>query len=305
MNIKQDKPSLSVLILTFNEERHIERCIKSVDLIAKNIFIIDSFSTDKTVEIAKKLGAEVLQNQWPNNHSVQFNWALENCNIKTKYVMRLDADEVISSKLANEIKEELLQVNDIRGYILNRGHIFLGKKMLHGGTYPTQLLRIWEHGRGYCENKLMDEHIVFNGDYKTKILKGSFWDHNLNNITWWIEKHNGYAIKEAIEQLNKKYNFLNENQETLDNEEFSIKKFLKHQFYEKLPKSLRSFLYFHYRYIFRLGFLDGYQGLVWNFLQGFWYRFLVDVKVYEIEKKAKELNISIKEIIKEEYGFKL
>jgi hypothetical protein len=72
-----------------------------------------------------------------------------------------------------------------------------------------------------------------------------------------------------------------------------------------MPKSFRSFLYFNYRYIFRLGFLDGYQGLVWHFLQGFWYRFLIDVKVYEIEQKAKKEGKNIKEIISEEYGYKL
>lgn len=296
--------SLSVFILTYNEEQHIQRCIDSIKDIADTVFIIDSLSTDKTVELAEKNGAIIYQNKWPDNHSKQVNWALENCDIKTKWIMRLDADEVLTSELAQEIKNELLKENDVKGYILNRGHIFLGKKMLHGGNYPTKLMRIWEHGRAYCEDKLMDEHIVFNGDYKTKQLHGSFWDHNLNNITWWTEKHNGYSTKEAVMQLQKKYN-TDDTVANNSNKQSKLKRFLKHSIYEKFPKSLRSFLYFLYRYIFRAGFLDGYQGLVWNFLQGFWYRFLVDVKVYEIEQKAKEENMSIKEVIKKKYGYDL
>ena len=295
------KNDLSVLILTYNEEKHIQRCIENVKDIATEIFIIDSFSQDKTVEIAKKNGAIVLQNKWPDNHSIQFNWALENCNITTKWVMRLDADEVVSPGLSEEINVELLKDNNIKGYILKRGHIFLGKKMLHGGNYPIKLLRIWEYGFGYCEDKLMDEHIVLNGDYETKILSGSFWDKNLNGIAWWTEKHNSYSTKEAIMQLrNKSYHNVNNKQSGLKS-----KNFLKYLVYEKLPKSLRAFIYFNYRYFVRLGFLDGYQGLVWNFLQGFWYRFLVDVKVYEIEKKAKKNNLTIKEVVKNEHGIDL
>jgi glycosyltransferase involved in cell wall biosynthesis len=297
--------SLSIIILTYNEEQHIERCIASVKSIATTIYVIDSFSTDKTVELAKANGEIVLQNKWPNNHSKQLNWALENCDIQTKWVMRLDADEVVTPELADEIKGELSNANgEVKGFILNRGHIILGRKMMHGGTYPTRLMRIWEHGAAYCEDKLMDEHIVFNGDYEAKLLKGSFWDHNINNFTWWIEKHNSYSVKEAVMQLRKKYN-PDVKDTTSSNKQSKVKRFLKHNIYEKFPKSLRSFFYFIYRYIFRLGFLDGYQGLVWNFLQGFWYRFLVDVKVYEIEQKAKEQNISVGEVIKKEYGYEL
>jgi len=293
------KPSLSIVILTYNEQQHIERCIDSAKDISNDIFIVDSYSTDETINLAKNKGAIIYQNKWPENHSKQVNWALESCDIKTKWVMRLDADEVIDPDLAEEIRFELSVDNNIKGYILNRGHVFLGKKMIHGGNYPVKLLRIWEYGFGYCEDKLMDEHIVLNKDYETKVLKGSFWDHNLNDITWWTEKHNSYSTKEAIMQLQNKYG------DTIPNSQNSFKRFLKYSVYEKLPKLLRAFLYFSYRYFIRLGFLDGYQGLIWNFLQGFWYRFLVDVKVYEIEKKSKENNLTIKEIVKNEYGYDL
>ena len=299
------KNNISVIILTFNEEKHIARCIESLLKITNEIFIVDSLSTDQTIDIATRLGAKIYQNKWIN-YSIQLNWGLENCNIKTKWVMRFDSDEVLTPELCNEINEEFQDDSDCSGYVLNRGHIFLGRKMIHGGSYPTKLLRIWKYGEGYCENKWMDEHIILKHQGKVKYLSNPFWDHNLNNIGWWTEKHNGYATREAIDQLNKKYNLFDiektENDTTMQSK---VKKILKNKIYEKMPKSIRAFLYFNYRYIMRFGFLDGYQGLAWHFLQGFWYRFLVDTKVYEIEKISKEEKISIQEAIKQEYGYKL
>ena len=295
-----NKLSLSIIILTYNEQKHIRRCIQNVQEIAEEIFVVDSFSSDETLSIAKELEAKIYQNKWPNNHSKQMNWAIENCNIRTKWVMRLDADEILDEILVEEIKNQLSKDSDFTGYFLNRGHIFLGKKIFHGGNYPIRLLRIWKHGFGYCEDKLMDEHIVLTKDsYRTKLLKGTFWDHNLNNITWWINKHNIYSTKEAIMQLQNKYAKPKENSKN------NFKRFIKYAVYEKLPKSIRASFYFIYRYFIRLGFLDGYQGLVWNFLQGFWYRFLVDVKAYEIEKKAAENNKTVREIIKNDHGYDL
>lgn len=290
--------NLSVIILTHNEEIHIERCIRSLNSISDKVFVIDAFSSDRTAEIAKNLGATVHSKKWPGSHFEQLNWAIENCNIKTKWVMRLDADEIISLELAEEINSELSKNGSIKGFILKRGHIFLGKKILHGGNFPIKLLRIWEHGFGFCERKLMDEHMVLKGKCKTKLLKHAFWDNNLKGISSWIDKHNSYATKEAIMQIQNKYN-------KTQFHKYNLKRFFKHSVYERFPITIRAFMFFCYRYIFRLGFLDGYQGLVWNFLQGLWYRFLVDVKVYEIEKRVKKSNLSFKEIVKIDYGFDL
>ena len=104
------KQDISVIILTYNEEQHIERCIKSLLPFAKEIFLVDSFSTDKTVEIAQNLGAKIYQNPWPNNHAIQFNWGLENCPVSTKWIMRMDADEYVLPELSNEIIEKFLKV---------------------------------------------------------------------------------------------------------------------------------------------------------------------------------------------------
>ena len=98
---------ISVLILTFNESQHIERCINSLKLITNNIFVVDSFSTDNTVKICENLGAKVYQRKW-KNYADQFQWGLENCPIETEWVMRMDADEYIEPDL---IEENMLSVH--------------------------------------------------------------------------------------------------------------------------------------------------------------------------------------------------
>ena len=296
---------LSVIILTYNEEKHIARCINSLKPIAKNIFIVDSFSSDKTVEIAKSLGAKVYQNEW-KNHAIQFQWGLDNCPIDTTWVMKMDADEYILPELAKEINEKLPALNkDITGIYIKRRVYFMDRWIKHGSYYPIWLLRIWRYEYGRMEQRWMDEHIkLLEGN--TINFKYDLVDENLNNLTWWINKHNGYASREAIDILNIIYNFLeyDEVEARFFGTQEQRKRWLKYR-YAKLPLFSRPFIYFIYRYFFKLGVLDKKEGLIWHFLQGFWYRFLVDAKIYEIEKKIKETGKSIKEVIKEEYGIKL
>ena len=298
-----NKP-ITLIILTFNEEKQIERCIRSSKEICDEIFIIDSFSTDSTARIAENLGAKVLQHKWENNHAKQFNWGLDNLPIKTEWVLRLDADEYLTQELANEITQKLSTLNkDITGVILKRRVYFMNRWIKHGGYYPTYLLRLWRYGSGKYEERWMDEHVKLERG-KTITFENDFVDDNLNNLTWWTDKHNNYATREAIDLLNIKYKFssaagLNaELSETQDKR----KRWLKERLYTHIPLFLRPFFYFIYRYIFKLGFIDGIPGLIWHFLQGFWYRFLVDAKVYDIERRAKKEKKSISEIIKSIYG---
>lgn len=282
---------ITVIILTYNEERHIARAIASILPISKYVFVIDSFSTDKTVEIAKNCGAQVLLNKFINQ-AKQFNWALENVHIETKWVMRLDADEIIESDLVQEIKTKLpILHNDIVGINLKRKHIFMNRWVRYGGRYPLKILRIWRQGHGKIEDRWMDEHtLVWGGSITT--FEGGFSDHNLNNLTFFIEKHNKYATREAIDVLNQKLNLfprthkLNINNSSI---QLSFKRLIKENVYNKLPFTLSSTLYFLWRYIFKLGFLDGRSGLVYHFLQGWWYHFLVGAKIMELERAIAHL----------------
>jgi glycosyltransferase involved in cell wall biosynthesis len=279
--------STSVIILTYNEEIHIERCIRSLLPIASNIFVVDSFSSDKTVEICESLGAKVYQNPW-KNYAEQFQWGLDNCPFNTEWVMRMDADEYIEPDLVEEINAELSKVpEDINGLYIRRKYIFLERWVKHGATYPLNLLRIWRTGKGRIESRWMDEHIVLEGDAKTGQLAGHIVDHNLNNTRWWVDKHNKYADREMIDILDKKYQLF-PNDDSVKSEkkltQTKVVRLIKEKVYTGLPIFVRPLLYFLYRYFLRLGFLDGTSGFAFHFMQGYWYRSLVDLRVFEAEK---------------------
>lgn len=281
--------NVSVIILTKNEEIHIERCINSVISFAKEIFVVDSYSSDSTVAIARNLGATVLQNEFLD-HASQMNFALDNCKIATDWVMRLDADEVVSLDLQKEISLRVnvsgdLPLSPINGFLIKRRVIFMGRWIRFGGYYPTWLLRLWRKDSARCEQRLMDEHMVLKFG-EVSCLEYDLIDENLNSISWWIEKHNNYATKEAIATLREQSNdhdSAHQVRATLWGTHVERKRYLKN-IYIHLPLFWRPMLYFLYRFFFRLGFLDGREGLVWHVLQGYWYRFLVDTKLMELKK---------------------
>ncbi|WP_263079873.1 glycosyltransferase family 2 protein [Endozoicomonas sp. Mp262] len=293
---------VSALILSYNEEKHIERCITSLKSIGVNVFVVDSYSTDETVKIAKSLGAQVYQNKWIN-YSEQYNWGLDNCPIDTEWVMRMDADEYVTEELANEIKLKIasLPENTNGVYVKRRVH-FMDKWIKNGAYYPTWLLRLWRHKKGFCEKRWMDEHIKLTEGTSVN-FDHDIVDDNLNNLTWWTTKHNNYATREVVDILNIIFNFLDydEVDAKLFGSQEERKRWLKVK-YANMPLFIRPFLYFIYRYFVRLGFLDGKKGMIWHFLQGFWYRFLVDAKIYDIYRKAGKNKEAIKACLKDDYG---
>ena len=295
--------NLSVLILTHNESLHIGRCIDSFAGLTDKIFIVDSFSTDNTIEIARSKGAQVIQNPWIS-YAFQFNHAIDHNPFKTGWVMRMDADEYITPELRDELAALLSQdiPPDITGFYVKRRVVFMDKWIRRGGYYPIWLLRIWRNGKGRCEELWMDEHIKLS-EGTTQQLKNDIVDHNLNNLTWWTQKHNNYATREIIDLLNIRYNF--EEKPTVTPALFGSQeqrtRYLKIK-YASLPLFTRPFLYFIYRYFLKLGFLDGTKGLIWHSLQGLWYRFLVDAKIYEVYQRAGREKTAIIRHFKEEYG---
>ena len=283
-----DKVPISVIILTYNEEKNIEECLKSLQGWAGEIFVVDSGSSDKTLEIAKKYTNKIYQHPF-ETQAKQFNWALDNLPIITRWIMRLDADEMVTSELANEICGILPGLPpDITGLYVKRRVYFMGKWIKHGGYYPIWLLRIWRKGKAKIEERFMDEHVVlFEG--KTAQLRNDIEEKNKKDLTSWIEKHNSYATREAKDMID-----IEQRVSIVDNVEPSFfgsqeqrKRWIKENIYSKMPFFIRPFLYFIYRYFFRVGFIDGKEGLIFHFLQGFWYRFLVDAKIYEYRKRAR------------------
>lgn len=310
MNNKLD---LSVIVLTGNEELHIKRCLENVTQVAKEVFVIDCYSKDKTVEIAESLDGlnsckvTVLQHEWPvTKYAGQFNWALENASIKTKWVMRFDADEYLLPELIDEIKEKLpRQPESVTSVVMPRRVIFLGRWMKRG-TYPVKMLRIFQYGKGICEQKLMDEHIqMFEGESVEFV--NDFVDENLHNLSWFVEKHVGYAIREAVDLLDIEFDLTGQaarDAEKQMNEQAMSKRKKKHK-YASLPLFWRAFVYFIYRYFVKGACLEGKEGFLWTFIQGWWYRTFVDAKVYEIKKVCGKDKEKIREYLKKEYNINL
>lgn len=292
--------SLAVVILTLNEEKHIERCLRGALQVTDQVFVVDSFSTDATLAIAQSLGAQVLQHEF-RNHAQQLAWALEHLPIAAEWVMRVDADEVISPAMAGEIRDKLAgAAASTNGFMLPLYVRFQGALIRHGG-YPQWQMRIWRKGRAEVERRWMDEKIVVAGEIGR--LRSEYLDDNLNNIAWWTDKHNTYSTREAIDLLNHKYGFLPTapGKGTLTPQAGQTR-WVKEHLYVRLPLGLRAFLYFGYRMIIRLGILDGRGGFIFHFLQGCWYRFLADVKVCAVERRMRADGIDCVEAIRREFG---
>jgi len=297
---------ISTLILTFNEEQHIERCIRNAQRFSKQVFLVDSYSTDRTKEIAESMGAVVYQNKWENNYARQLNWGLNNIPMSTKWVFRLDADEYLSDKLIIELEQKYPNIpEDITGIVMERKMIFMGR-IITRGNVQWNMLRLFRYGKGFCEERWMDEHIVLT-EGNSQQWENCFYDDNLNPIGWWINKHNGYSIREAIDLLNIELKFLPENTETISvaMSKDADEKRKKKQKYNSMPLFWRTFIYFVYRYCFKLGFLEGKEGFLWHFMQGWWYRTLVDAKIYEIKKHCGTDVEKIKEYIFRNYNINL
>lgn len=274
--------SITVIILTKNEALNIERCINSVKGVAERIIVVDSGSTDETCAIAKELGAEVVVHEFIT-HGQQFNWAMREMNITTKWIFRLDADEVVPPELAEEILEkcERHAEDDVNGLVGNFKIYFMGRFLKHGGMYPFYRLTIFKTGKGYIdENGMRDQTVVSEG--KIEYLKNDFLHYDFKDLASWIAKHNWYSSLEV-----KNFSGTKESEGTrTDTAKKTIK--MRDGFYYKLPRYFRAKLYYWYRYYFKLGFLDGQAGRVHAFLQAYWYRYLIDAKIFEKEIEKRD-----------------
>lgn len=296
---------LVAIILTFNEEQHLARCIASLAGVASEIVIVDCFSTDKTLEIAHSHGARVIQQKWIN-HAAQFNWALTQLDPGNYWVLRIDADEVLTPELVEEMKTCLEDLSpEIAGVYCSRRMTFQGRLMHYGGVFPVRVLRMFRYGRGQCENRWMDEHIKVFGP--TKDFKGELIDDNLNTLAWWTDKHNKYSSLEAVDLLNLQYHFMpHDSVASLRGaKQVGVKRWVKETVYARLPRGFRALVYFFYRYVIRLGFLDGQAGTAFHFLQGFWYRYLVDAKVIEVQRYIRDNDVDVLVAIERVLGVKL
>lgn len=293
---------LSAIVMTLNEKPNLRDCLDSVSNFIDEIIIVDCFSSDNTIEIAKKYTDKIYQNKWIN-YSQQYNWAVKNTDIKNEWILRLDADERWTKEGFEELRD-IIKKDKADGVYVKMKILFMGRWLKHGGFYPNYFLRVYKKSKGKMEDRWMDEHIRVDG--RTLISNIDVIESNYDrqkNISLWTDKHNKYSTREAIEFLIQKHNLRKvDTVAKFWGNKTERKRWMKEKFYFRLPLFIRPFLYYFYRYILKLGFLDGKEGFIYHYLHAFWYRFLVDVKVYQIEKLARQENKTITDVIKEHYN---
>lgn len=297
-------PPITAVILTYNEDIHIARCLANVWQLAGRVIVVDSFSTDRTVEIARQLGAEVHQRKF-KTQADQLQWALDTCDFGNGWILRLDADEYLEPPLIEEIRTRLDALPaDVMGVNLKRKLIFRGRWIRFGGYYPAVLLRLWRVGAGELSPTWMDEHTLLRRGCSVTFAH-DFCDHNLRDITAWTEKHNRYATRKMADVIAQDHGLIPAHHASHGSTRGWRRNLLRAAFRHS-PLYLRSVLLFIYRYFLRLGFLDGSDGLVWHGLQGFWYHLLIDVKIAEARAHIRTYGLeSFRAHLKMRHGIEL
>ncbi len=271
-------PPLSVVILTFNEEKNLPVCLRSLDGLKAEIFVVDSGSTDRTLEIAR--AAKVVLAEHPFiDYGSQRNWAQQNLPIRTEWVLHLDADERLTPELVTEINQTMANPDpQVDGYLLRKRTFFMGRWMRHGGHYPAFHLRLFRKSKGSCENRKYDQHYLVDG--RVSQLQNDYIDVVCSDLTTWSMRHVRWAGAEAAEIAEDVVGG-HQIEAKLGGTAIEQKRWLRSRFYQRWPPFWRAFLYWFLRYFVRMGFLDGKEGMIFHFLQGYWFRFLVDSILYE------------------------
>ncbi|HOX37384.1 MAG TPA: glycosyltransferase family 2 protein [Candidatus Brocadiia bacterium] len=277
------KAPVSVIVSVKNEEKNIRRCLEHLAW-ADEVFVVDSASEDKTCEIAAEMGAKVVQfgaQKSLEDFSRKKNWAFANCGMSHEWALIVDADEVVTPELRDEIISVLAKP-DCDGYFINFRYMFLGRWIKHCGYYPVWVLRLFRRDKGGYGNSPVHEHLSIKG--KIGYLKNDMEHYAYPTLTRWVQKHDLYS---SIEAENFEKVLAGPDREQAEAEKLigfrpRFKRKLKRIYY-RLP--FRYLVRFFYAYVFRLGFLDGMPGFILCVLLTF-YDFLIYAKVYEKQISA-------------------
>lgn len=275
--------AVTVIVITFNEEYDLSKCLLSIDGWAKKIFIVDSYSQDKTLEIASQFNCVIRQHTW-SSFAKQREWAINNLEIDTDWVFFVDADERLTQELCDEINQFIQSSPRYNGCYIRRKFYFLDKWLRHGGYYPCSEIRLFKKNKVEFldEDGGARERYLIDGEVTT--LKNDM-DHVYGKpLDEWILKHNKLAKLEALNATKKGVDYKIEG---LDR-----KVWIRSKIWKRLPRGVRPFILFLYRYLFQFGFLDGKIGFYYCLLHDFWYPLLVDINYYSLKLKEKQLEIS-------------
>ena len=276
---------ISAVVLTFNEEKNLPACLASLDGLVQHVFVVDSGSTDRTPEIAREAGATLVSHPFVH-YGAQRNWAIDHLPVESPWTLHIDADERLTPELRASITAALAR-NDpsIAGYLVSRRTMFMGRWIRHGGHYPAWHLRVMRTGAGRCEDRLYDQHFYASGTVQK--LQGDLIDTLTPDVATFTARHLRWAALEAAEHETPS-DAMGRIRGRLDSDNAIERRRWLRDWYARLPLFVRPTAYFLYRYIVRLGFLDGRAGLVFHVLQGFWFRFLVDALILERRLRRKD-----------------
>jgi len=282
------KLPISVIVLTLNEEANIAPCLETIVDWAGEVFIVDSGSTDRTLNIISHYEAKVVHHPF-ENYSRQRNWAQASLPLTHQWVFHIDADERVSPQLIGKLRQ-LFATGRVEpataGFLVRRLIHFLGRPITHGGIYPTYHCRIFKKELGHCEDREYDQHFIVEGE--TKTIGADLVEMTASSLFSWTARHNKWAQMEASQLAKADHG----EQTDMVKARFSgspieRRRWLRSHFYGRAPIFARGAMYFLARYLLRGGFLDGTSGLIYHFLQGFWFRFYVDACYYELLQKHK------------------
>jgi glycosyltransferase involved in cell wall biosynthesis len=284
---------LTAVVLTFNEEKNLGACLESLAGWVEQIFVVDSGSTDRTADIARACGADVVSHPF-ESHATQWQWALASLPFRTEWVLGLDADQRVTPELRQSVAAALAGPDPgMAGYFLNRRQIFRGTWIRHGGYYPKYLLKLFRRSAVSIDARdLVDHHFAVHGPVAR--LAGDLIEDNQNEATIaeWIAKHNRYAQLQARDELSRAGDRSARGGSALGTPDDRVR--LRKRVWARLPLFVRPFGYFVYRYVFRLGFLDGKQGFIFHFMQALWYRLLVDINRDELAARTRGASVDAK-----------
>lgn len=283
-----EKIPVSVIVLTHNEELNIEACLSTIVDWAAEVFVVDSGSTDETLRLAAKYPVCTFQHPF-ENYSAQRNWAQASLPLTQEWVFHIDADERVSPELTSQLVKlfnsgmhELFS-----GLMVRRRIEFLGRHITHGGIYPTYHSRLFRKDKGHCENRAYDQHFLIEGHVGR--LEADLIEVTASSLSSWTARHNRWAQMEASHLLNT-----SGTTETgmitgkIDGSPIERRRWLRSGVFERSPIFLRALVYFMFRYLLRMGFLDGVPGLIYHVLHGFWFRFYTDACLYELRRQQME-----------------
>jgi glycosyltransferase involved in cell wall biosynthesis len=269
----------TIIILTFNSADSIVDTLAGISSLSDDVHVVDSGSSDRTVEIAAAHGAKVQQHPFVN-YGDQRNWAIDSIPAKYEWQLHLDADE----RVGDALRAEILALPDdpsYDGFFLKRYLRFMNRTLRHN-LAPTWHMRLFRAGKGRCELREYDQHFFCTGT--TARLQGEMLDDIRMPLSEWTLRHNRWSDAEVRELMGRSVEG-----RIASNAAGNVverKRYLRSQ-YDRAPLFLRAFALFFYRYFFKLGFLDGIEGLIFCVLQTLWFRFLVDAKLLEAKRSSR------------------